>query len=139
NPLKAARQHYLATRSAGTGGRQVARIDVVLKTDPFARESAETLETIEIWLRDFLPERTSAVGPVQADVYGVTVHCRDLEQVTQSDRARVNGLVLAGIFLILLVLVRQPWLAAYLLATVLLSYYATLGLTTLFATVWGGK
>ena len=65
--------------------------------------SAElTLETIETWLSDFLPERTTATGSVRADVYGVTVHSRDLEQVTQSDRARVNGLVLSGIFLILI-------------------------------------
>jgi RND superfamily putative drug exporter len=31
------------------------------------------------------------------------------------------------------------WLAGYLLATVLLSYYATLGLTTMFAAAWAGK
>ena len=58
---------------------------------------------------------------------------------SERDRARVNGLVLAGTFLILLVLVRRLWLAGYLLATVLLSYYATLGLTTLFASWWVGK
>jgi len=40
---------------------------------------------------------------------------------------------------ILLVLVRQAWLAAYLLATVLFSYYATLGATALFAAAWTGQ
>jgi RND superfamily putative drug exporter len=139
NPFKAAKEHYLATRSAEDGPRHVTRIDVVLKSDPFAAESADTLATIETILHDFLPERADRTGPVQAEVYGVTVHTRDLTQVAQSDRARVNGFVLGGVFLILLVLVRRPWLAAYLLATVLLSYYATLGLTTLFATAWAGK
>jgi RND superfamily putative drug exporter len=138
NPLKAAKEHYLATRPAGPG-RSVTRLDVVLKTDPFAPESAATLETVETWLRDFLPPRTQATGPVQAECYGVTVQTRDLEKVIERDRTRVNGLVLGGIFLILLVLVRRLWLAGYLLATVLLSYYATLGLTALFATAWGGK
>src|SRR5204862_4428301 len=55
------------------------------------------------------------------------------------DRTRINLLVLAGIFVILLILVRQPWLAAYLLATVLLSYYSTLGVTTLVSTLWSGR
>src|SRR5205823_2316102 len=48
-------------------------------------------------------------------------------------------LVLGGIFLILLVLVRRPWLAAYLLLTVLFSYYATLGATALVGTWWSGR
>ena len=50
----------------------------------------------------------------------------------------MNGLVLAGVFLILLMLVRKPWLALYLLVTVLLSYYATLGMTTLSIRNTGG-
>ena len=59
--------------------------------------------------------------------YGVTVNARDLAQVTESDRLRINTLVMGGIFLILLLLVRRPGLAAYLLLTVLFSYFATLG------------
>src|SRR5262249_12082726 len=69
----------------------------------------------------------------RGEVYGITVNARDLASVTEADRARINLLVLAAIFLILLVLVRRPWLAAYLLVTVLFSYFATLGATTLAA------
>jgi RND superfamily putative drug exporter len=46
---------------------------------------------------------------------------------------------LAGIFLILLALVRRPGLAVYLLATVLFSYYASLGATTLLAHWYSGR
>ena len=59
--------------------------------------------------------------------------------MTEADRTRVDLLVLGGIFLILLVLVRRPWLAAYLLLTVLVSYYATLGATALVGTWWSGR
>src|SRR5204863_1022263 len=51
----------------------------------------------------------------------------------------VNGLVLGAIFLILVVVVRRLWLALYLLATVLLSYYATLGATTLVGSWWADR
>ena len=47
--------------------------------------------------------------------------------------------MLAGIFVILLVLVRRTWLAGYLLVTVLFSYYVTLGATTLFAQWFHGR
>ncbi|HEV2055347.1 MAG TPA: hypothetical protein VGV06_09260 [Methylomirabilota bacterium] len=48
-------------------------------------------------------------------------------------REHLPAMVLGGIFIILLALVRRPGPAVYLLATMLLSYYATLGATTLFA------
>src|SRR5207248_3163649 len=79
------------------------------------------------------------LGSVRAECYGVTIGARDLAAITEADRTRVNGLVLAGIFVILLLLVRRPWLAAYLLATVLLSYYTTLGASALAATWWSGR
>jgi RND superfamily putative drug exporter len=47
---------------------------------------------------------------------------------------RVNLLVMAGIFLILVVLVHRVWMAVYLLASVLFSYFATLGATALVGT-----
>jgi RND superfamily putative drug exporter len=135
----AAASHYVADRPDGQGPRFITRIDVVLRSDPFAEASQSTLETIETWLHDFLPPRLARFGAVETDCYGVTVHARDLAAVISRDRARINGLVLAGIFVILLVLVKRPLLAAYLLATVLLSYFAALGLTALFASYWAGK
>jgi RND superfamily putative drug exporter len=135
----AASAHYTADCPEGDRPRYVTRLDVVLRSDPFADASNATLATIETWLKDFLPQRVADLGPVQTDCYGVTVHARDLATVIERDRARVNLLVLAGIFVILLVLVKRPWLAAYLLATVLISYFATLGLTALFAWAWAGK
>ena len=140
DPAALARKHYVASCPGAHGEPcHVTRLDVVLKSDPFAPESLATLETIETWLTDFLPVQAGRLGPVQAECYGVPVHTRDMGTVIERDRARVNLLVLAGTFLILLVLVRQLWLAGYLLATVLLSYYATLGLTAIFASAWTGK
>jgi RND superfamily putative drug exporter len=132
---RATRGVYLA-KLAGDAPRHVTRLDVVMHTDPFDPRSVPTLELIQTWLRDELPRSASELGPVRAECYGVTVNAQDLAQVTERDRRRVNLLVLGGVFLILLVLVRRPLPAAYLLGTVLLSYYATLGATTLAAHWW---
>lgn len=129
-----ARKHYLATVTDGSQ-KHVTRIDVVMKSDPFRSESLATLTTIEHLLAELLPESAQ----VRAELHGVSSTTRDMATVIERDRTRVNLLVLAGIFLILLALVRQGWLAAYLLATVLFSYYATLGVTALFAAAWTGQ
>ena len=134
---RAAGEFYLA-KLPGAEPRFVTRLDVVLRSDPFDPQSIETLELIQLWLREELPKYPGAES-VRAECQGITVNARDLAQVTESDRLRINTLVLAGIFLILLVLVRRPWLAVYLLVTVLFSYYASLGATTLLAHVWHGR
>lgn len=127
---KQARAFYVADLG---DGRQVTRLDVVLDVDPFDPRATESLERLQSWLSDTLPEVAPDTRP---ECYGITVSALDMARVTESDRQRINLMVLAGIFLILLLLVRGPVFAAYLLATVLLSYYATLGATTLFATWW---
>jgi RND superfamily putative drug exporter len=138
---RTAREFYLAKLPPEVSGpaRNVTRLDVVLRTDPFDPRSVPTLDLIQTWLREELPLSTGALGEVRAECYGVTVNARDLARVTESDRRRINSLVLAGIFLILLALVRRPGLAAYLLGTVLFSYYATLGATTLAAHWWSAR
>jgi RND superfamily putative drug exporter len=137
---KAARTHYLAKCSEGySGARYFTRLDVVLHTDPFDPHSVPTLETVQTWLNDQLPAITAGLGDVRAETYGVGVNAHDLALVTERDRKRINVLVLGGIFVILLILVRRPVLAAYLLATVLLSYLATLGATSLLAHWWHAR
>jgi RND superfamily putative drug exporter len=138
DPTNLARKHYLA-KTKDSQQPFVTRIDVVLKSDPFKPESLRTLQVIDHWASEILPTQAKSLGPVQAELSGVTVHTRDLAQVIERDRAKINLLVLVGVFAILMVVVKKPWLAAYLLATVLLSYYATLGMTSLFASAWTGK
>jgi RND superfamily putative drug exporter len=118
--------------------RFVTRLDVILKTDPFAPESIATLNVLETWLRTDLPRScaNADLTSVRGECYGVTANSRDMASVVASDQLRVNLLVLAAIFLILIVLTRRVWLAVYLLVTVLLSYFATLGATALLGSIW---
>src|SRR5204863_4134299 len=97
--------------------RHVTRLDVVLTSDPFDAASIATMRMVETWAREQLPKLT-ILSDVNAEIFGVTANANDLAQITESDRLRVNVLILAGIFIILLVLVRKPGFALYLLVTV---------------------
>jgi RND superfamily putative drug exporter len=136
---QASRDFYTRTLDSETGSRYVTRLDVVFRSDPFDRASVTTMDTIQTWLEDELPSAVKHLGGVETEIYGVTASANDLALVTEADRCRVNLLVLSGIFLILLVVVRKPWLAAYLLVTVLFSYYATLGATVLAGKLVSGR
>lgn len=130
-----AEEHYVTEITENHQKQSVTRLDVVLKSDPFDPESVVTLNVLQSWLRNDLPKTAGdTIQDLRTETYGVTVSARDLAEVTESDRQRINVLVLLGILLILIVLVRKLWLAGYLLLTVLFSYYATLGATTIMAT-----
>src|SRR5258707_24860 len=56
-----------------------------------------------------------------------TASVGDLQNVMRQDRLRIELLVLASVFVILVLLLRQFAVPLYLLLSVLFSYYATLG------------
>jgi RND superfamily putative drug exporter len=134
-----AQKFYVAELPEELTPQYVTRLDVVSHSDPFDVASFQTLELIQTLLTEDLPFSATKLSDIRTECYGVTVNAHDMARITDGDRARVNLLVLAGVFLILLVLVRRAWLAAYLLVTVLFSYYATLGATVLAGTLRFGR
>jgi RND superfamily putative drug exporter len=136
---QASLKHYVATLPKEDGGLSVTRLDLVLRSDPFASASLTTLGVVQAFLEHELPRCPLPSGGAKAEIYGLMVNSHDLAEVTEADRFRVNCFTLLGIFLILLGLVRRPWLAAYLLVTVLFSYFATMGATLLAGSYWSGR
>lgn len=65
---------------------------------------------------------------------GATPSIRDLKMVTDRDQIRIDILVIAGVFLILVLLLRRPAISTYLIVSVFFSYLVTLGVT--FAVFW---
>ena len=108
----------------------ITRIEVVFKTDPFSEESLDTLEAVrgevEASLRSHRPLSGAATG-----VVGATASIRDLKKVITGDERRMYILVTLGVYAILVVLLRRPGICLYLIATVILGYLASLGLTEL--------
>ncbi len=129
----AAEPRYVATaprRSADAG--HITRLEIVFKTDPFADLSLQTLDNI----RETLQIATASGQPLQGafafGLAGFTSEFSDLKRVTTDDQHRMYVLVTLGVYAILVALLRRPGMSLYLVATVLLGYLASLGLTDLF-------
>lgn len=140
-----AHKAYCSTADSSLKG-QLMRLDIVFQTDPFARDAITRLnqaeEAILASLRKYaLPaavdaEEPPAEEPVaqkinygQATVLalGATASIRDLKRCTDRDQIRINIYVSLAVFLVLMTLLRQPALCAYLILTVIFSYLVTLG------------
>ncbi len=114
------------------GSRQnpnVTRLDIIFKNDPFSKTSIDEFRTMRTALPKMLPE---SMKGATISFAGETANLSDLKEVTDRDRIRVNMLVTVVVFVILWLLLRQPGICAYLIVTVLFSYFATLGCTYLF-------
>jgi RND superfamily putative drug exporter len=100
------------------------RLEVVL-VDPIGEAGFATVGEIRELLQDYQ-------GGSEAVVSGFSVVYADIQEIMGRDVYRAVGLVLAGIFLVLVVMLRSAVAPLYLIATVLLSFTCTLGLTSLF-------
>lgn len=111
---------------------EVTRLDLVLTVGPFSREAIQLLDEIESYLRGVASDKESPWHGTLFHVLGTTAATRDLRSVTESDRWLIQQLVVLAVLAVLIVLIRRPIVCIYLILSVLLSYYVTLGITEWF-------
>jgi RND superfamily putative drug exporter len=117
---------------------RVARFDIILQDNPFSLNAGVTLLRIRELLNAELENPNSPWFHASATTSGTTVGISDLRLVTQEDQRRIQVLVTLGVWLVLVVMLRQWILSTYLIFTVLLSYFTTLGVTYwTFSTLYG--
>lgn len=112
-------------------GGSVTRLTAILSDGPFSPAAVETVARIERALAELKAEEDSPWKDAQFEMLGVTSGIRDLERVTIVDRQRIQWLVTAAVFVVILVLLRRPVICVYLIATVLINYLVTLGVVRL--------
>jgi putative drug exporter of the RND superfamily len=109
--------------------QRVARFDVILASNPFSLEASATLRELVSIVQAETQSPDSAWTGSQIRAAGTTAGITDLRQVTQADQRRIQWFVTCGVWLVLVLLLRKLILPTYLILTVLLSYFATLGIT----------
>ncbi len=106
-----------------------AAIAIVLRGNPYSAEASDLVEGIREKLQEVAP--SALVGGIPAENY-------DIEQTNSRDTKLIVPLVLVLVGLILAMVLRALAAPAYLIATVVASFAATLGLVTFaFTEVFG--
>jgi len=118
----------------------VTRLFLILTDAPFSSEAVQTCDTVEKVLDQLSEDPDSPWHGATFELLGPTAGIRDLERVTVADRRRIQVLVTGAVLLVIMVLLRKPLVCCFLIATVLLSYLVTMGITTLvFQTLRGDQ
>ena len=109
----------------------VTRFDLVFKTDPFSDASLRALEGVRATVLDAGRPGGALAGMTSTGMSGSTSMVSDLRLVTTKDEQRMYWMVTLGVYAILVLLLRRPGICLYLIATVVLGYLASLGITEL--------
>jgi len=141
--------HKAYASTSGPLAGKVIRMDLVFNIDPFERSSISQLGVAEKGVRQAIDEvfadraaearengePFAADTAAKTEVYtlGPTAGIRDLKLTTDRDQIRIDLLVMLAVYLVLVALLRQPAVSAYLIVTVVFSYLVTIGVTFL---VW---
>ncbi len=109
----------------------ITRLDVIFEADPFSDASMSALVNVHKTVADSMLPGGVLAGGALTGLTGSTAMVNDLRTVTIHDQNKMYVLVTTGVFLILWALLRRPVICLYLIATVVLGYLASLGLTEL--------
>ena len=115
-----------------------ARIDLTQANRIFSHAAMDQVLTLRRRLNDFLGEYQGI--HVKAQVAGTNAESADIRALTQSDQVQSWFVVPIGVFLVLIVALRDPLACINLVATMILTYAFALGAThLLFVTILGAE
>ncbi|MDW0110062.1 MMPL family transporter [Sporosarcina aquimarina] len=104
-------------------------MEVILKDDPYARESITTVHAIKDSVR------TSVIGTPFEDTEvafaGISSMNSDLDDISSKDFTRTVVIMLVGLFVVLTILFRSAIMPLYMIGSLLLTYYTAISVTEL--------
>lgn len=118
-----AKVDLLLSAFVGSGGH-VARISSIAADDPYSSAASKTVERARASIAALAP-----VAGISHLVGGASAEFADIHTTMEADFPVVAGLTVGGTFVVLMLLLRSIVAPIYLVATVLLSYAATMHLS----------
>jgi RND superfamily putative drug exporter len=111
----------------GAGGHST-RLVVTLAVDPFSPQGLAVVRDLDTKVNDALAG--SALSGARLSIAGPATFFSDMQTIGNHDLRVIAAVLIAGIFVVLALLLRSLVAPFFLLASVVASYAATLGLTS---------
>lgn len=107
--------------------KKITTIDVILDENPYAAESLSRIGEIEEAVERAVKDTKLENADVAAG--GVTSTYNDLGTMSDKDFSRTAVLMLIGIFIVLVILFRSLVMPVYIVLSLFITYFTTMGIT----------
>lgn len=116
--------------------RKVMKLEVVFSSNPYGREAIDRIDAVESAVQTAV--KGTQLENANIAIGGVSSTFHDLKTISGNDYTRTVILMLAGIFLILVVLLRSLVMPVYIILSLVLTFYASVGFTEwVFVDIFG--
>lgn len=116
--------------------RKVMKLEVVFSSNPYGREAIDQIGAVESAVQTAV--KGTSLENADIAISGVSSTFNDLKTISGNDYTRTVFLMLAGIFIILVVLLRSLVMPVYIILSLVLTFYASIGFTEwVFVDIFG--
>ncbi|GIO36318.1 transporter [Paenibacillus antibioticophila] len=105
--------------------RKVMTMDVVFSSNPYGTAAIDEIDAVQAAVAKAVQD--TKLENAEIAIGGVTSTFNDLKTISGEDYTRTVILMLAGIFIILVILLRSLIMPLYIIASLVLTFYASMG------------
>ncbi|MET3696407.1 RND superfamily putative drug exporter [Bacillus oleivorans] len=110
-----------------SNNRKVVTFDVVFGVNPYSNEAINQIETVESTIKTVTKD--TKLENAEVAIGGVSSSQADLNEVSDADYTRTVVLMLAGIFLVLVILLKSFIMPVYLIGSLIFTYFTSMAIT----------
>jgi len=107
--------------------KKVAKIEVLFAENPYSTEAIDQVDDLNAAVERAVKD--TKLENAEVEVAGVTSTYHDLGTISDHDFSRTVVFMLVGIFIVLVILFRSLIMPLYIVASLLITYYTTMGIT----------
>ncbi|QCR32390.1 MMPL family transporter [Lysinibacillus sp. SGAir0095] len=104
--------------------RQITKMTIVLKDDPYSDEALETINQINDTLSNGL--KGTILSDAKSGTVGTSATTNDMNDVLSRDLSRTTVIVIIGVLLVLFLVIRSFWTPIFITASLIGSYYTAM-------------
>src|SRR5699024_4242723 len=107
--------------------KQITRFDVILEDYPYSKEAIQMIDQIEQNTHN--AKKETVFEESSPHLGGITSMNNDLQNMSDEDFFRTVVFMIIGIFIVLVFLLRSLIIPIYLIGSLILTYFASMGVT----------
>ncbi|WP_099157394.1 MMPL family transporter [Virgibacillus ndiopensis] len=124
------------TKSYLSEDKTITKFEVVLTHNPYSTKAINMVEKIKDTVND--AKQDTVFADSEPQLGGISSTNNDLQNISDADYSRTVFLMIAGIFIILVILLRSLVMPLYLIGSLILTYFTSMGVAELiFVQIFG--